>query len=95
MMLLKLSCNLLFCQKILDLQPTDPILVAVIAERMQEIREQHGDTKEYVMHKTGLGISDYERKAKFPTLTSISKFCKLYNITLEDFFSGIKYPQNV
>lgn len=75
------------------MQPTDPILVALIAERMQEIREQHNDTKEYVMHKTGLGISDYERKAKFPTLASISKFCKLYDMALEDFFSGIKYPK--
>ena len=79
--------------KIYDLHPTDPILIALIAERMQTIRELHNDTKEYVMHKAGLGISDYERKAKFPTLASISKFCKLYNIALEDFFSGIKYPK--
>lgn len=64
-----------------DCSQPDPILVALIAERMQEIREQHNDTKEYVMHKTGLGISDYERKAKFPILTSISKFCKLYNMS--------------
>lgn len=92
MMLPKILDNFLFCQKIIEVQPTDPILIELIARRLQEIREQHNDTKEYVMHKTGLGISDYERKAKFPTLTSISKFCELYNISLEDFFAGIKYP---
>ena len=82
-----------FVANLSDLQQTDPILVALIAERMREIREAHNDTKEYVMHQTGLGISDYERKAKSPTLASISKFCKLYNITLEDFFRGIIYPK--
>lgn len=77
------------------MQQTDPILVAIIAERMREIREAHNDTKEYVMHQTGLGISDYERKAKSPTLSSISKFCELYNIALEDFFKGIVYPKEI
>jgi len=62
---------------------------------MREIREAHNDTKEYVMHQTGLGISDYERKAKSPTLSSISKFCELYNIALEDFFKGIVYPKEI
>ena len=65
----------------------------LIAKRLREIRESHNDTKEYVMHKTGLGISDYERKAKSPTLASIAKFCKLYDLSLEDFFSGMTYPK--
>lgn len=95
MALLKMAVWLLFCYKIIDLQQTDPILAALIADRMREIREAHNDTKEYVMHQTGLGISDYERRAKFPTLASISKFCKLYNIALEDFFRGIAYPKEV
>ena len=75
------------------MQQTDPILIALIAKRLQEIREQHKHTKEFVLHETGLGISDYERKTKFPTLTSIAKFCKLYNMSLEDFFKGIAYPK--
>ena len=75
------------------MQPTDPILVDYVAKRLQEIREQHNNTKEFVMHETGLGISDYERKAKFPTLQSIAKFCKLYDMSLEEFFIGITYPK--
>lgn len=75
------------------MQPTDPKLVECVAKRLQEIRELHQHTKEYVLHETGLGISDYERKVKFPTLSSIAKFCKLYNISLEKFFAGITYPE--
>ena len=75
------------------MQQTDPILVDLIANRLREIRERHNHTKEYVLHETGLGISDYERKTKFPTLASIAKFCKLYHISLEEFFSGIIYPK--
>lgn len=83
----------MLCKKITYLQPTDPILTDLIAKRLREIREMHDDTKEYVMHKTGLGISDYERKAKFPTLASITKFCKLYDLSLDEFFRGINYPK--
>lgn len=82
-----------FLSKILILQPTNPILTGLIADRLKEIREQHNDTKEFVLHETGLGISDYERKAKVPTIESIAKFCKLYNMSLEDFFAGIIYPK--
>ena len=75
------------------MRPTDPILVDFVAIRLQEIRERHNHTKEYVLHETGLGISDYERKAKFPTIESVAKFCKLYNMSLEEFFEGITYPK--
>lgn len=75
------------------MRPTNPILVDLVAKRLTEIREQHKHTKEYVLHNTGLGISDYENKAKFPTLESIAKFCKFYNISLEEFFAGIIYPK--
>lgn len=80
--------------KISRMQPADPILMDLIAKRLNEIRKSHGDTKEYVLHQTGLGISDYERKAKFPTLTSIAKFCKLYDLSLDEFFKGMDYPKN-
>ena len=75
------------------MRPTDPILVDFVAKRLQEIRERHNHTKEYVLHETGLGISDYERKAKFPTIESVAKFCKLYNMSLEEFFEGITYTK--
>ena len=72
---------------------TNPILVGLIARRLTEIREQHNHTKEYVMHKTHLSISHYENELKFPSLESIAKFCKFYNISLEKFFAGITYPE--
>lgn len=70
------------------MKPTNPILVDLIARRLTEIREQHNHTKEYVLHNTGLGISGYENKVRFPSLESIAKFCKFYNISLEKFFAG-------
>lgn len=94
MVLSDLPNIVLFLPKIQDLQPTDPILVELIAHRLREIREAHSNTKEYVMHRTGLGISDYERRAKFPTLTSITRFCRLYDISLEEFFRGIDFPRS-
>lgn len=75
------------------MQSTNPILVELIAKRLAEIREQHNHTKEFVIHNTGLGISGYENKVRFPSLESIAKFCHFYNISLEEFFAGITYPK--
>lgn len=85
--------DLFFCGNLIKLQITNPILVDLVARRLQEIRERHKHTKEYVLHETGLGISAYENKIQFPTLESIAKFCKLYNMSLEEFFEGITYPK--
>lgn len=74
------------------MQLTDPILVGLIANRLCEVRENHGHTKEYVLHATGLNISDYERKVKSPTTSSLAKFCALYHMTLAEFFAPIDYP---
>ena len=68
-------------------------MVGLIARRLQEIREQHKHTKEFVMHNTHLGISHYENELKFPSLESIAKFCKFYDMSLEEFFSGMTYPK--
>ena len=45
------------------------------------------------MHNTHLSISHYENKLKFPSLESIAKFCNFYDISLEEFFTGIDYPK--
>ena len=45
--------------------------------------------KWYVVHT----YSGYENKVRFPSLESIAKFCKFYNISLEKFFAGITYPE--
>lgn len=45
------------------------------------------------MHNTHLSISHYENQLKFPSLESIARFCKFYNISLEKFFAGITYPE--
>ncbi len=59
---------------------------------MREIREQHNHTQEYLSNNTRLKIWDYESEQKFPSLESIAKFCKFYNITLVEFFTPINYP---
>ena len=70
------------------MQQTDPILVESIAKRLQEIRERHKHTKEFVLHGTCLAISDYERKVKSLTLASIARFCLFYNISLDELFEA-------
>lgn len=68
-------------------------MVNIIALRMKEIREQHNHTQEFLIENTGLHLSHYEHGRKLPTVSSIAKFCKFYDLSLEEFFSGISYPQ--
>ena len=48
-------------------------------------KPQGGDPVEMQEHAAG--------ELKFPSLESIAKFCKFYNISLEKFFAGITYPE--
>ena len=70
----------------------DDILNQIIVERIKKLRYNHNFTQEYVIEKTGLDISSLETGRTAPSLVSLSILCKLYNLTLEDFFAGIDYP---
>ncbi len=59
---------------------------------MRQLRKQYRYSQEYVIEHTHLDISRYESGVSFPTLPSILKLCKLYGITIGEFFAPINYP---
>ena len=73
-------------------QRRDEILYKMIIERMKDLRNSHNHSQEYVVENTKLDISHFETGRSVPSLTSISIFCKFYNITLDDFFAPLAYP---
>lgn len=81
-----------FFEKNIRLQRKDKILRELVALRMREIRERHGHTQEFLIENTRLHISHYENQQKFPSLETLTLFCKYYNLTLDEFFAPIEYP---
>lgn len=63
-----------------------------LAQRIKELREEHGHTQEYLIDGVHLAINSYETGSKIPTLMSILKICEFYNITLDEFFAPLNYP---
>lgn len=59
------------------------------ALRMKELREAKGDSQEKVYFDTGLNLGRIELGKTNISLTTLSIFCKYYNISLEEFFRGI------
>ena len=70
----------------------DEILNGIIVERIKNLRYSHNYTQEFVIENTGLDISSLESGRTVPTLVSLTILCKLYHITLEEFFTGMAYP---
>ena len=88
-----IDCFFAFMAKI-DRYYIDAIFVKKLANRIKEIREQHGHTQEYLIDHVRLSINTYETGGKVPTLMSLLKICKFYNITLDEFFAPLQYPPN-
>lgn len=63
-----------------------------VAQRINELRNEHNHTQEYLIEKVHLSINSYEAGTKIPTLMSLFKICEFYNITLGEFFAPLNYP---
>lgn len=63
-----------------------------IAQRIKDLRKEHGHTQEYLIEQVHLSINSYEVGQKVPTLMSILKICEFYEISLSEFFAPIDYP---
>lgn len=70
----------------------DLIFQRLLIERMQQLRIEHGYSQEDVIESTHLDISRYESGTSIPSTLSILKLCKLYNISISEFFAPIHYP---
>ena len=74
------------------IKQVDDRFVKMLVERVRQLRNEHNYTQEYVIEHTHLDISRYEMGDSVPTLPSILKLCKFYNITLDEFFAPLNYP---
>lgn len=71
---------------------TDAILGDMIIGRIREIRKRNNHSQEFVFENTGLDIAHIEIGRVIPSVVSLAIFCKLYNITLDEFFAPMNYP---
>ena len=67
----------------------DTILLKAIARRLKELRAAKGVSQE----DTGLHIGRIETERHNITVSTLSRLCDYYGITLSEFFEGIKVPE--
>lgn len=68
----------------------------VIADRLKQIRKEKGYANyEHIAFDLGMSRSAYWRleSGENFSLKTLIKICKLMNITLEEFFIGVKVPK--
>lgn len=73
---------------------TDEKFVKMISERLRQLRRERGYTQEYVIEHTHLDISRYESGTSVPSLLSVVKLCKVFGLTLREFFADMDYPES-
>ena len=69
---------------------TNDKLLHSIAVRLKQLRTERGYTQEVVTDRTGVNVGLYEVGATNITIVLLSVLCDFYEVTLEEFFSGIK-----
>ncbi|MDE6070043.1 MAG: helix-turn-helix transcriptional regulator [Alistipes sp.] len=69
---------------------TNDKLLRSIAARLKQLRTERGYTQEVVTDRTGVNVGLYEVGVTNITIVLLSVLCDFYEVTLEEFFSGIK-----
>lgn len=64
-------------------------LLEAIAGRLKELRAANGISQEVVYEDTGLHIGKIETAKYNITVSTLSRLCSYYGITLTEFFNGI------
>ena len=65
------------------------VLIEEIARRLKDLRIGRGLSQETVYFHTGIHIGKIETEKYNITVSTLSKLCDYYQITLEEFFKGI------
>lgn len=75
-------------------RPKDPLSIKLLTERMRQLRNSSAKTQENLIDDTHLDIGRHETGKSIPTIQSILKLCKVYKITLREFFDtdDFDYP---
>lgn len=71
-------------------QYKDDKLLGMIAERLKALREERGLTQEAVYNELDIHIARIETAKLNVTVSTISKLCNYFGITLSDFFSEME-----
>lgn len=66
------------------------ILLKKIAIRLKELRKSHSITQSELYEDTGVNIGRIERGINDLSVSSLSKLCEYFEISIEDFFKKIK-----
>lgn len=67
------------------------ILAEHIALRLKELRRVKDVSQITVSFDTDINIGRLETGQHLCTINTIVKLCKYFNVTLEDFFKGVKF----
>lgn len=70
-------------------QYIDNDLIAKVSQRLRKIREAKGLSQDIVDIDIDTNTSRIERGKSNITISTLSKLCKYYGITLEEFFKGL------
>lgn len=72
----------------------DTEFIKNLAQRIRELRNSKAHSQEVLIDNVHLTIGNYETGDKIPTLMSILKICKHYNISVREFFDTdlFNYP---
>lgn len=71
-------------------QYIDKDLVIEVAKTLRRIREEKGVSQDVVDMDIDTNTSRIERGQANITISTLSKLCKYYGITLQEFFNGIE-----
>ncbi len=68
----------------------DNIFLKKIALRLKKLREEYGLTQEDVINDTGIHIGRIETGKRDFSVSTLRKIAKYFNISIQEFFKGIK-----
>lgn len=64
-------------------------LARILADRLKEVRKQAGKKQEDVRYDLNMNIGRIEVGENCISLPTLKRLCEYYNITLEEFFTGV------
>jgi transcriptional regulator with XRE-family HTH domain len=65
-------------------------LLKKISLRIKELREAHNITQEDFYNDTGINIGRIERAVNDLSVSTLSRICEYFDISIHEFFSKIK-----
>lgn len=68
-------------------------LIGAAGWRLRQIREACGLSQERVLFETNIHLSNIENGRHDITIATLVELCRYYEISLHDFFKGMKYAR--